>query len=108
VLSGKADFGIAATTIFPERASKVAEAFYTVTPEEVEAGKAVRTLQEDVYLALDGLKVNYRVGWPEVNALGIFDTAAVTQILCALIDYPTFRKMMEDFAAKKAEAPASS
>lgn len=53
--------------------------------------------------ALLALAANYRIGKAEVDLLGLFNQQAVTNVLLALVDWPT----LQAFAATKA-APAGS
>lgn len=47
------------------------------------------------------LAVNYRVGREEINALGLFDDAAITLVLDAALDVPFFEDLLESEEPEK-------
>jgi len=64
------------------------------------------TVADGVLLALDALAVNYRLGWPEANALELLDTQGVMRVLRAVVDMPGFEKMARELAAEDASKKA--
>lgn len=91
-----------------DRADVLASEVYRPRPEEeLKDGIAVTVAPEERFLlALEALAVNYRLAVPEVNALRLFDTAALQRILDALIDFPSFIELAAQFAEKEERADA--
>lgn len=97
-----------------DRAWALAAEFYHMPDEggEEADGKAeyTLTLSDEAGLALDALRLNYRLDWAEANLLGILDTPAITRVLCALIDVPGFQKLLaaEISGQKKTDGPSDT
>jgi len=65
--------------------------------------------EEMFRLAVEALRWNYRLGVEEVNALGLIDTRSLTDIGLALIDNPTWQRVIaeaREAQEKKASAGA--
>jgi len=58
--------------------------------------------------ALLALQTNYRVGKAEVSLLGLFDDRCMTEVLQALVDWPTLEAWLKKKAASSAALAGSS
>ncbi len=63
-------------------------------------------LADELDLGVRALAVNYRLGAREVGALGLLTTENYSGLMAALIDLPSFCKMMREVVeAKKKSSP---
>lgn len=84
-----------------DRAGALAAQMYRVPAEGEEFTGNFEMEPEELFrLAADALAVNYKVGVAEVNALHLFNTAVMTQIMGALVDWPGFLKIVEEQVAE--------
>lgn len=73
-----------------ERAGKVWDQFITplMDQEEDESGDDIEITVEDGWdLAVDALALNYRISFPEITLLNLFDTSTASQAALASIDW---------------------
>lgn len=62
---------------------------------------------EEFHLAVRILAINYRVGIPEINALGVVTTATKGEIIKCFVDFPAYAKVQSERAAAKKAEPSS-
>ena len=88
-----------------DRAGAIAEQVYKVNEDGAMQLSAEVSREEKFALAVDALAVNYRIGIAEVNALELFDTQCMWNVILALIDFPTLKRIVAESAEKKDSAP---
>lgn len=64
-------------------------------------GEFTETFEESADMALMALSINYRIGRHEVGALELFTTQNLSDVLLALVDWPTVEWLLKEDSKKK-------
>ena len=90
-------------------AERIWAAVMAANDDGPEKDAVVLTAIEEAQLAIRILGINYRLGIPEANALGVITTTTKGNIIQCFVDFPGYAKVqIERAEAKKAEPPAEA